>query len=90
MVEPIPRYSRLPTKRYVDTTPVKRKMTTILDSLERVSSTQLGALLPVQFAYDGKGRIATITQGTRCDHIGLRSNGFLASTHRSPEPHDEL
>ena len=80
MVEPIPRYSRLPTKRYVDTTPVKRKTTTILDSLERVSSTQLGALLPVQFAYDSKGRIATITQGTRVTTLAYDSNGFLAST----------
>jgi len=66
-------------KTYVDTTPVKRKTTTILDSLERVSSTQLGALLPVQFAYDSKGRLATITQGTRSTTLGYDANGFLSS-----------
>ena len=66
-------------KTYVDTTPVKRKTTTILDSLERVSSTQLGALLPVQFAYDSKGRLATITQGTHVTTLAYDSNGFLAS-----------
>jgi RHS repeat-associated protein len=66
-------------KTYVDTTPVKRKTTTILDSLERVSSTQLGALLPSQFAYDSKGRLATITQGTRTTTLAYDSNGFLAS-----------
>ena len=67
-------------KTYVDTTPVKRKTTTILDSLERVSSAQLGALLPAQFAYDSKGRLATITQGTRVSTLAYDSNGFLATT----------
>ena len=67
------------SKTYVDTTPVKRKTTTILDSLERVSSTQVGALLPVQFGYDSKGRLATITQGTRMSTLAYDANGFLAS-----------
>jgi RHS repeat-associated protein len=68
------------SKTYVDSTPVKRKTTTILDSLERISSTQLGALLPIKFGYDTKGRVATITQGTRTTTLTYDSNGFLAST----------
>jgi RHS repeat-associated protein len=68
------------SKTYVDTTPVKRKTTTILDSLERISSTQLGAVLPIKFGYDTKGRVATITQGTRTTTLTYDSNGFLAST----------
>lgn len=67
------------TKTLVDTTPVKRPATTILDSLERISSVQVGALLPVQFAYDANGRLSTITQGTRVSKLTYDANGFLAS-----------
>jgi RHS repeat-associated protein len=67
------------SKTYVDTTPVKRKTTTILDSLERISSTQLGALLPVSYSYDTQGRLATIAQGTRTTKLAYDSNGFLNS-----------
>jgi RHS repeat-associated protein len=67
------------SKTYVDTTPVKRTTTTVLDSLERISSAQVGALLPIQFAYDSKGRPATITQGTRTTNLAYDSNGFLNS-----------
>jgi RHS repeat-associated protein len=68
------------SKTYVDTTPVKRKTTTVLDSLERISSIQVGALLPVVLAYDSKGRLSTITQGTRTSTLTYDANGFLAST----------
>ncbi|HEY6339774.1 MAG TPA: RHS repeat-associated core domain-containing protein [Candidatus Sulfotelmatobacter sp.] len=67
------------TKTLVDETPVKRKATTIFDSLERVSSLQVGSLLPVKFAYDSKGRLSTITQGTRVSTLTYDANGFLAS-----------
>ena len=66
-------------KTYVDTTPVKRTTTTVLDSLERVSSRQLGLLLPVQFAYDSRGRLSTITQGTRITNLAYDVKGFLSS-----------
>jgi RHS repeat-associated protein len=68
------------TKTLVDTTPVKRPTTTILDSLERISSVQVGLLLPVQFAYDTNGRLATITHGTRVSKLTYDANGFLASS----------
>jgi len=67
------------TKTYVDTTPANRKTTTVLDSLERISSIQLGALLPVQFGYDSTGHLSGITQGTRVTTLAYDSNGFLVS-----------
>jgi YD repeat-containing protein len=67
------------TRTYVDTTPVGRTTTTVLDSLERLSSAQLGSLLPFQFTYDSHGRVSTATQGTRKTTFACSSSGFLAS-----------
>ena len=66
-------------RTYESTTPVGRKVTTALDTLERVSSTQLGSLLPVTFAYDSHGRLSATTQGTRTTSLTYDANGFLAS-----------
>lgn len=66
-------------RTYVDRTPVGRKATTVLDSLERISSVQLGTLLPAQLAYDARGRLSTITQGTRKTTLSYTVAGFLAS-----------
>ncbi len=63
----------------VKTTPVLRTTTTVLDSLERVISTQLGTLTPAKFSYDSKGRLSTIKQGARTTTLAYDSNGFLAS-----------
>ena len=68
------------TRTYLNTTPAKRTITTVLDALERVSSVQLGALLPVKFAYDSKGRLSTIAQGTRTTSLAYDANSFLASS----------
>jgi RHS repeat-associated protein len=67
------------TRTYVDTTPMGRKTTTILDALEQPASTQFGTLLPVQFVYDSQGRVSTITQGNRITSMVYDSNGFLSS-----------
>ncbi len=64
----------------VDTTPVKRPTTTVLDSLERIISRQVGALLPVKFTYDSRGRLSTVTQGTRTNTLAYDGNGFLISS----------
>jgi len=64
----------------VDTTPMNRKTTIVLDSLERVVSRQVGALLPIKFAYDSNGRLSTLTQGTRKTTLAYDGTGFLAST----------
>jgi RHS repeat-associated protein len=67
------------SKTYVNTTPVKRKTTTILDSLERISSLQTGALLPIDLSYNAQGRISKIAQGTRTTAVTYDANGFLNS-----------
>jgi RHS repeat-associated protein len=66
-------------RTYIGTTPVKRTTTTVLDSLERISSAQVGVLLPVQFVYDSHGRLSTLTQGTRTTTLAYDSNGFMNS-----------
>lgn len=66
-------------RTYLNKTPVGRYVTTGLDSLERVASTQLGKLAPIDFAYDSKGRLASETQGTRKTTFSYSSAGFLAS-----------
>jgi len=68
------------SKTFLDTSPAKRTTTRILDSLERISSLQIGALLPMTFAYDTNGRLSAITQGTRQRTLTYDSNGFLASS----------
>lgn len=67
-------------RTYINTTPALRTSTTVLDSLERISSTQLGALAPVKFTYDSKGRLSTIKQSSRTTILTYDSNGFLASS----------
>ena len=64
----------------VGTTPMQRTTTTVLDSVERISSIQLGALTAVKFAYDSRGRLSTIKQGSRTTALTYDSNGFLASS----------
>ncbi|MBV8629922.1 MAG: hypothetical protein JOZ83_03295, partial [Silvibacterium sp.] len=54
-------------------------VTTVLDSLERIFSTQLGGLAATQFTYDSRGRLAAATQGTRKTTFSYNSQGFLAS-----------
>jgi RHS repeat-associated protein len=67
------------TRTYVHTSPAKRITTTVLDSLERVSSRQAGALLPVTLTYDSRGRLSTITQGPRVTALAYDSKGFATS-----------
>jgi YD repeat-containing protein len=66
-------------KTYVAKSPASRKTTTILDALERISSVQLGTLLPLQLTYDNQGRPNTLTQGTRKTSLSYNSSGFPAS-----------
>jgi RHS repeat-associated protein len=66
-------------RTYIKTTPVGRVLTVGLDSLERVSSTQVGGLTATGFAYDGRGRLASTLQGTRKISLNYNSQGFLAS-----------
>ena len=67
------------SKSYVNTTPQKRTVTTVLDSLERISSSQVGTLLPVSYSYDTYGRLSTISQGARTVNLAYDPTGFLIS-----------
>jgi RHS repeat-associated protein len=69
-----------PNLTNVDKTPMNRTTTTVLDSLERISSRQIGALLPIKFVYDARGRLSTVTQGTRTTTLAYDGHGFLASS----------
>ena len=64
---------------YVDTTPVGRTLTTVLDNQERIASTQIEGLLASNFSYDSRGRLATVTQGPRTSTFTYDSDGRLAT-----------
>ena len=66
-------------RTYLDTTPVGRTLATVLDSQERVASTQVAGLTATDFAYDTRGRLSTITQGTRKTTLRYDTDGRLAS-----------
>lgn len=52
------------TRTETTTTPEGRTLTRVFDTKGRVASQQLGNLLPVEFLYDGSGRIETVRWGT--------------------------
>jgi RHS repeat-associated protein len=65
------------TRTFVARTPVGRQATQALDSLERLTSLQVGALLPVALSYDSRGRLSTLTHGPRVTSLSYDPNGFL-------------
>lgn len=67
------------SKTFVESTPQGRKTTTVLDALERISTVQLPAGPLSTLAYDIRGRLATITQGSRQSTYTYDTNGHLAS-----------
>jgi RHS repeat-associated protein len=52
------------TRTITDGSPEGRRAVRTLDPRGRVVKTQVGDLLPVNYSYDDKGRLKTITQGT--------------------------
>ncbi|MGP0098286.1 MAG: RHS repeat domain-containing protein [Terriglobales bacterium] len=66
-------------RTFVETTPVGRKLTTVLDKDERLSSTQIGSLTASDFTYNTQGRLSTMTQGTRKTTITYDADGRLAA-----------
>jgi RHS repeat-associated protein len=67
------------TRTFVDTTPQGRITKTVLDTLERVSSIDSPEEAPASFAYDSRGRLASLTQGARTTSLSYDNNGLLAS-----------
>ncbi|HTR25894.1 MAG TPA: RHS repeat-associated core domain-containing protein [Terriglobales bacterium] len=68
------------SKTFLDTSAEGRKTTTTLDSLERVSRFEPLGETAIAFAYDSRGRLASVTQGTRSETLAYDSDGRLAST----------
>lgn len=69
------------TRRFTSTTPLGRQTTSTLDNIGRIVQTQLASFNPVSFAYDARGRIQSISQGsgaeTRTSTFGYNSLGYL-------------
>jgi RHS repeat-associated protein len=63
---------------WLSTTPANRKTTTILDTLERTSSVQIGSLTAVALSYDSRGHLTAVTQATRKTSLTYNTSGFLA------------
>jgi RHS repeat-associated protein len=66
-------------RKFVSKSAVGRTITLGLDSLERLSSTQLGTLTATDLTYDSHDRLASATRGTRITTFTYDANGFLAS-----------
>ena len=64
----------------VATSPAGRKVTTVLDALERTASIQVGGRLATTFAYDGHGRLISTAQGSRQTGYSYNADGLVAST----------
>jgi YD repeat-containing protein len=66
-------------RTYTNTSPVGRQHLVTLDATERLATTQVSGLLPTQFAYDGRGRLISATQGTRNTTLTYDTDGRVAS-----------
>lgn len=66
------------TKTFVSTTPAGRTETLTLDALGRFVAGQYGGLDPVHVAYDGRGRISSMTIGSGAD---VRSVSYTYDVH---------
>jgi RHS repeat-associated protein len=71
------------TRAIVVTSPAGRTFTSVIDALGRVTSMQAGGLLPVAVTYDGRGRPASMAQGSgpsaRTYTFAYDPHGFLQS-----------
>ena len=67
------------TKTVTTTSPAGRTSTTTLDAEGRVAQEQAGGLTPVVYGYDARGRLSTVTQGTRTSQLSYDDDGNLAS-----------
>ncbi len=67
------------SKKITSTSAMGRKSVSSLDEFERVISTQEANFVPVDFSYESRGRIKTITQGARRTSITYNSEGFVES-----------
>ena len=61
------------------TSPLNRQSTSLLDGQGRVTNSQVSGIAPVTYAYDGRGRLSSVTQ---TDGMTVRSITFTYNTDR--------
>ena len=66
-------------KTFVDTSFQGRVSSIVLDDLERVSRVKTAAAAATSFGYDDRGRLTSITQGTRQSTLTYDGEGRIAS-----------
>jgi len=67
------------SRTFTNSTPQGRQSTTTLDTQGRVVQQQVGGLTPIEFAYDSRGRLSLLTQGSRLSTLAYDAQGNLAS-----------
>ncbi|MEX2282347.1 MAG: RHS repeat-associated core domain-containing protein [Gemmatimonadota bacterium] len=67
------------SKRVTSTTPEGRRALTDHDSLGRTTRDSVPGMASLRYAYDSRGRLQTLTNGTRSTQYTYGSNGRLAS-----------
>jgi RHS repeat-associated protein len=67
------------TRTFVTTSPEGRSSTMQLDANGRVMQVTTAGLAPINYAYDTRGRLASVTQGDRTETYAYNAQGRLAS-----------
>ena len=60
------------------------------DAQGRPTLIQVPGIADIEKSYDARGRLSTITQGTRVTRFSYDANGYLAVDHRPVEPHRDV
>lgn len=72
------------TRTYTDQTPEGRTSTTTIDGMGRVVRSQVAGLFPVDFTYDGHGRLSAVRQGSdeeeRVTQFTYNAEGYVETT----------
>ena len=66
------------SRAFTDTTPVGRKLNTMIDAKGRMVQAAVAGTTPVQLTYDGRGRLASMIQGDRIYTLTYNSQGYVS------------
>ncbi|MEH6519213.1 MAG: PKD domain-containing protein [Halioglobus sp.] len=67
------------TKTYLDTTPAGRTRETVVDERGRIVRVKVPGLTDINVTYDSRGRLSTITKGSRSTSYAYNGDGNLSS-----------
>jgi RHS repeat-associated protein len=65
------------TRRLTEQSPMGKQTITTYDEKGRVAKVEAPGVLPVQYSYDGEGRLRQTTQGTRSSRFTYNPDGYL-------------